>query len=126
MVSIGRGIGYWGDMVVELRNGDKIEMRALPRCAPAPGSSLRRLPPCLEGIICLHDGWCGALLQLSTLRPQTTVSTSMDSIKFIFVGCRHKEMEKYINEQRQAASSQPSASTAGKPSKGGATKGFGG
>jgi hypothetical protein len=33
VISIGRGIGYWGDMVVELRNGDKIEMRALPRCA---------------------------------------------------------------------------------------------
>lgn len=32
VISIGRGIGYWGDMVVELRNGDKIEMRALPRC----------------------------------------------------------------------------------------------
>jgi hypothetical protein len=31
VISIGRGIGYWGDMVVELRNGDKIEMRALPR-----------------------------------------------------------------------------------------------
>lgn len=69
VVSIGRGIGYWGDMVVELRNGDKIEMRALPR---------------------------------------------------------HKEMEKYINEQRQAASSQPAAASARKPSKGGATKGFGG
>lgn len=31
VVSIGRGIGVWGDMVVELKNGDKIEMRALPR-----------------------------------------------------------------------------------------------
>ena len=29
--SIGRGVGYWGDMVVTLRNGDKVEMRALPK-----------------------------------------------------------------------------------------------
>lgn len=29
--AIGRGIGLWGDMVVELRNGDKVEMRAVPR-----------------------------------------------------------------------------------------------
>ena len=29
--SVGRGVGYWGDMVVELKNGDKVEMRALPK-----------------------------------------------------------------------------------------------
>lgn len=69
VISIGRGIGYWGDMVVELRNGDKIEMRALPR---------------------------------------------------------HKEMEKYINDQRQAAGSQEAAAGGrSKPSKGGGAKGFG-
>jgi hypothetical protein len=31
VVCIGRGVGIWGDMVVTLRNGDKIEMRALPQ-----------------------------------------------------------------------------------------------
>lgn len=31
VVSIGRGVGLWGDMVVSLRDGSKIEMRALPR-----------------------------------------------------------------------------------------------
>lgn len=31
MVAIGRGVGAWGDMVVELKSGDKIEMRAVPR-----------------------------------------------------------------------------------------------
>ena len=31
VVSIGRGVGLWGDMVVTLRDGSKIEMRALPR-----------------------------------------------------------------------------------------------
>lgn len=31
VVTIGRGIGLWGDMVITLNNGDKIEMRALPR-----------------------------------------------------------------------------------------------
>lgn len=31
VVTIGRGVGLWGDMLVTLRNGDKIEMRALPR-----------------------------------------------------------------------------------------------
>ena len=31
MVSIPRGLGYWGDMVVTLRNDDKMELRALPQ-----------------------------------------------------------------------------------------------
>lgn len=31
VVSIGRGVGAWGDMVVTLRDGSKIEMRSLPR-----------------------------------------------------------------------------------------------
>lgn len=31
VVCIGRGIGIWGDMVVTLIDGSKIEMRALPR-----------------------------------------------------------------------------------------------
>ncbi|KAL4858991.1 hypothetical protein ACK3TF_000787 [Chlorella vulgaris] len=31
VVSIGRGVGAWGDMVVTLRDGSKIEMRSLPK-----------------------------------------------------------------------------------------------
>ena len=31
VVFIGRGIGAWGDMVITLKNSDKIEMRSLPR-----------------------------------------------------------------------------------------------
>jgi hypothetical protein len=31
VVCIGRGIGLWGDMVVTLRDGSKIEMRAVPQ-----------------------------------------------------------------------------------------------
>lgn len=31
VVSIPRGIGAWGDMVVTLKNGDKVEFRALDR-----------------------------------------------------------------------------------------------
>lgn len=31
VVSIGRGVGAWGDMVVTLKDGSKIEMRSLPR-----------------------------------------------------------------------------------------------
>jgi len=31
VVSIPRGVGLWGDMVVTLRNGDKVELRALDR-----------------------------------------------------------------------------------------------
>lgn len=31
VVSIGRGVGAWGDMVITLRDGSKIEMRSLPR-----------------------------------------------------------------------------------------------
>ena len=31
VVSVGRGIGLWGDMVVTLKNGDKVEMRSLPK-----------------------------------------------------------------------------------------------
>ncbi len=29
--TVGRGLGFWGDMVVTLRNGDKIELRSLPK-----------------------------------------------------------------------------------------------
>ncbi len=29
--TVGRGVGLWGDMVVTLRNGDKIELRSLPK-----------------------------------------------------------------------------------------------
>ena len=36
VVSVGRGIGLWGDMVITLRNGDKIELRSLPECAVLP------------------------------------------------------------------------------------------
>ena len=32
MVSIGRGVGAWGDMVITLNDGSKIEMRSLPKC----------------------------------------------------------------------------------------------
>lgn len=31
VTSIGRGVGAWGDMVVTLNDGSKIEMRSLPR-----------------------------------------------------------------------------------------------
>jgi len=29
--SIGRGVGVWGDMVVTLKDGSKVEMRAVPK-----------------------------------------------------------------------------------------------
>ena len=29
--TVGRALGVWGDMVVTLKNGDKIEMRSLPK-----------------------------------------------------------------------------------------------
>lgn len=31
VVTVGRGVGLWGDMLFVLRNGDKVEMRAVPR-----------------------------------------------------------------------------------------------
>ena len=31
VVAVPRGLGYWGDMVVTLRNDDKMELRALPK-----------------------------------------------------------------------------------------------
>ena len=31
---MGCGLGFWGDMVVTLRSGDKVELRSLPQCAP--------------------------------------------------------------------------------------------
>ena len=37
VISIGRGVGLWGDMVVTLNDGSKIEMRALPRCGVGRG-----------------------------------------------------------------------------------------
>jgi len=30
VISVGRGVGLWGDMVVTLRNGEKVEVRSLP------------------------------------------------------------------------------------------------
>jgi len=30
VISVGRGIGQWGDMVITLRNGEKVELRSLP------------------------------------------------------------------------------------------------
>lgn len=33
VVTVGRGLGFWGDMVITLRNNDKVELRSLPQCA---------------------------------------------------------------------------------------------
>ena len=30
VIAIGRGIGLWGDMVITLKNQEKIELRSLP------------------------------------------------------------------------------------------------
>ena len=30
VVTIGRGVGLWGDMVITLKNGDNVEFRSLP------------------------------------------------------------------------------------------------
>jgi hypothetical protein len=34
VVTIGRGVGAWGDMVITLKNGDNVEFRSLPQCVP--------------------------------------------------------------------------------------------
>lgn len=31
VVAIGRGVGAWGDMVITLKNGDKVEIRSLDK-----------------------------------------------------------------------------------------------
>ena len=31
VISVGRGVGLWGDMVLTLRDGDKIELRSVPK-----------------------------------------------------------------------------------------------
>ena len=31
VVKVPRGIGMWGDMVVTMRNGSRLELRAIPR-----------------------------------------------------------------------------------------------
>jgi hypothetical protein len=31
VVTIGRGVGIWGDMLVTLRDGSKVEMRSVPK-----------------------------------------------------------------------------------------------
>lgn len=33
VVAIGRGVGAWGDMVITLNNGDKVEIRSLDKSA---------------------------------------------------------------------------------------------
>ena len=30
VISIGRGVGTWGDMVITLRNNEKVELKSLP------------------------------------------------------------------------------------------------
>jgi hypothetical protein len=30
VVKVPRGLGFWGDMVITLKNGDRLEMRAIP------------------------------------------------------------------------------------------------
>ena len=36
VITVGRGIGLWGDMVLTLKSGDKIELRSVPKCAESP------------------------------------------------------------------------------------------
>jgi hypothetical protein len=31
-ITVPRGLGFWGDMVVVLKDGSKLELRSLPRC----------------------------------------------------------------------------------------------
>ncbi|KAG1674201.1 hypothetical protein FOA52_013821 [Chlamydomonas sp. UWO 241] len=49
IVTVGRGIGLWGDMVVELRDGSKVEIRSLDRFVELKNYILERrdalLPP---------------------------------------------------------------------------------
>jgi hypothetical protein len=40
VVTIGRGVGAWGDMVITLSNGDNVEFRSLPKCVPASRAEL--------------------------------------------------------------------------------------
>ncbi|KAK9868246.1 hypothetical protein WJX84_008617 [Apatococcus fuscideae] len=54
VVFIGRGIGAWGDMVITLKNSDKIEMRSLPRFKELRDYILERreaLAPQEKGVI---------------------------------------------------------------------------
>lgn len=37
VAAIGRGLGFWGDMVVSLKNGDRLEMRSVDRCVLSDG-----------------------------------------------------------------------------------------
>ena len=33
VITVGRGVGLWGDMVLTLKSGDKVELRSVPKCA---------------------------------------------------------------------------------------------
>lgn len=33
VVGVNRGFGLWGDMVITLSSGDKLELRSVPECA---------------------------------------------------------------------------------------------
>ncbi len=106
MTSIGRGVGAWGDMVVTLNDGSKIEMRSLPRCAHPAG--LRR---CL-----LHAPWLGCrpclgarqLGGLGCTRAAVGVPYHARDVHATvfqtYFGnaalCRFKEMEAYILQRR--------------------------
>lgn len=49
VVAIGRGVGLWGDMVVTLRDGSKIEMRALPQFRELQKYIIQRRDELTEG-----------------------------------------------------------------------------
>ena len=42
--AIGRGVGLWGDMVIVLNDGAKIEIRCIDRCASRGARVLQRAP----------------------------------------------------------------------------------
>merc|ERR1711966_196452 len=43
VISIGRGIGAWGDMVITLRNDEKVELRSLPNFKELEGEIKQRM-----------------------------------------------------------------------------------
>ena len=125
-MSIGRGVGAWGDMVVTLNDGSKIEMRSLPRCGLVVDwrrcASLDVPRPALpwpDG----HAGYspvalplpCPACCLPCTHRPTHPPTHPCLCCTALYRGCRFKEMEAYILQRRDEL-------TGGGGGKGGSSK----
>ena len=100
--TVGRGLGFWGDMVITLRNGDKIELRSLPQCAAL-------------ACACGPSQWCPSSAGGSESCEAVLYTSTMCN-----ACCRFRELRDYILKRREELSGDSAVPGRGKD----AAKGF--